>query len=89
MPLTSRCCTDPLLVAGDRAGTHLGPSHGWGSSGGNCRSRELIVNRTEFLSEAGAKRSVVDGAANLQQEIGTSSGPSHRLIFPSGGSPGN
>jgi hypothetical protein len=35
----------------------------------------------ESLSEAGAERPIVDGAANLQQEIGPSARPTHLLGF--------
>jgi hypothetical protein len=35
----------------------------------------------EFLSEAGAKRSIVNGAANLKQKIGATPRPAHRLRF--------
>jgi hypothetical protein len=55
-----------------------GPSQVWGS-GGNGRLRVRIVSRVESLSEAGAERPIVDGAANLQQEIGASSRPAHLL----------
>ena len=44
----------------------------WGS-GGNRHWRESIVGRPEPLSEAGTECAIVNGAANLQQEIGTSS----------------
>src|SRR5271165_6316035 len=58
-----------------------GPSQDWGCSGRDRRLRELIVSRMEFLSEAGAERSIVDGAANLEQKIGAAPGPAHRLRF--------
>src|SRR5271166_2855178 len=38
-----------------------------------------IVGGLEFLSESGTERPIVNGAANLQQEIGTSSRPAHLL----------
>jgi hypothetical protein len=57
-----------------------GPSQVWGS-GGNRRLRVCIVSGVESLSEAGAERPIVDGAANLQQEIGPSARPTHLLGF--------
>jgi hypothetical protein len=50
-------------------------------SSGNRRLRERIVSGLEFLPEAGTKRAVIDGAANLEQEISTSSRPAHLLRF--------
>jgi hypothetical protein len=41
--------------------------------------RERIVGWLEPLSEVGTERAIVNGAANLQQEIGTSSRPAHLL----------
>jgi hypothetical protein len=52
----------------------------WGS-GGNRGWRMCIVGGLESLSESGTERAVVDRAANLEQEIGTSSRPSHLLRF--------
>ena len=40
---------------------------------------ERIVGGVESLSEAGAERAVVDGAANLEQQIGAPSRPAHLL----------
>jgi hypothetical protein len=40
-----------------------------------------IVVGLESLAESGTERAVVDRAANLKQEIGTSSRPSHSLRF--------
>ena len=37
--------------------------------------------RLESVAQSGAERSIVDRAANLKQEIGTSSGPVHLLRF--------
>lgn len=50
-------------------------------SGGNRQLRKRIVSGLESLSEAGAKRAIVDRAANLQQEIGASSRPANLLGF--------
>jgi hypothetical protein len=50
----------------------------WGA-GGDRRWRICIVDGPESLSESGSERAVVDRAANLEQEIGTSSRPSHLL----------
>jgi len=38
-----------------------------GVSGGNRRLRERIVGALKSLSEAGAERAIIDGAANLKQ----------------------
>jgi hypothetical protein len=38
-----------------------------GVSGGNRCLRDRIVGGLEYLSEAGAERAIVDGAANLEQ----------------------
>jgi len=43
--------------------------------------RVWIVGRVKFLPEAGPKRAVIDGAADLEQEIGPSSQPAHLLGF--------
>ena len=40
-----------------------------------------IISWVEFLSEAGTEDAIVDCAANLEQEIGTSSRPAHLLRF--------
>src|SRR3954447_26882807 len=55
-----------------------GPSQVWGS-GGDGRLRVCIVSGLESLSEAGAERPIVDGAANLKQTIGPASRPTHLL----------
>src|SRR5215469_18353717 len=55
-----------------------GPSQVWGS-GGNGRLRERVVGGLESLSEVGAERPIVNGAADLEQEIGSSSRPAHLL----------
>jgi hypothetical protein len=50
-------------------------------SGRDRRLRVFIVGWVEFLSEAGAERAIVDGAANLEQKIGPSAQPVHLLRF--------
>ena len=50
-------------------------------SGRNCFLWVCIVSRLESLSEAGAERAVVNGAANLEQKIGSSARPAHLLQF--------
>ena len=50
----------------------------WGS-GGDRDWRGWIVGGLEFLSEAGTERSIVDGATNLEQQIGAASRPPHLL----------
>ena len=42
--------------------------------------RERIVSGLKSLSEAGAKRAVVNGAANLEQKIRPSPRPAHLLL---------
>src|SRR4051794_15830529 len=52
----------------------------WGSGcGGDFEQR--VVRGEEALSEAGAERAVVDGAADLEQPIGTAPRPAHLLRF--------
>ena len=46
-----------------------GPSQVW-ASGHNRYLRVCIVSGLESLSEAGAERAIVDGAANLEQPVG-------------------
>src|SRR4051794_25591525 len=55
-----------------------GPSQSWGS-GGHRHWRVWIVGRQEFLPETGAERAVVEGAADLEQQIGPAPGPAHLL----------
>ena len=50
----------------------------WGS-GGDRDWRGWIVGGLEFLSEAGTERAIVDGATNLEQQIGAASRPPHLL----------
>src|SRR3954466_9954020 len=58
----------------------MGPSQSWGS-GGHCHWRVWVVGRQEFLPETGAECTVVDGAADLEQPIGTAPRPAHLLRF--------
>ncbi len=55
-----------------------GLSQDWGSGGGR-HLRVRVVGWLELLSEAGAERAVVDGATNLQQQVGAASRPAHLL----------
>src|SRR3954462_7810351 len=57
-----------------------GLSRDWGSGcGGDFGER--VVCGAEALPEAGAERAVVDGAADLEQPIGTVPRPAHLLRF--------
>src|SRR5215213_7718682 len=52
----------------------------WGSGcGGHWRER--VIGGVEMLPEAGAERAVVDGAADLEQPIGTAPRPAYLLRF--------
>src|SRR5206468_6830655 len=55
-----------------------GPSQSWGS-GGHRHWRVWVVGRQELLPETGAERAVVEGAADLEQQIGPAPGPAHLL----------
>src|SRR3954452_22123796 len=58
----------------------------WGSGcGGDFGER--VVRGEEALPEAGAERAVVDGAADLEQPIGTAPRPAHLLRFVHATSP--
>src|SRR3954451_5975879 len=57
-------------------GRTTGPSQSWGS-GGHRHWRVWVVSRQEFLPETGAERAVVEGAADLEQQIGPAPGPAH------------
>ena len=50
-------------------------------AGRDGRLRVWIVVGVESLSEAGAERAVVDGAADLTQQVGAASRPAHLLRF--------
>src|SRR3954454_11546224 len=66
------------LVANSGVGRTMGPSQSWGS-GGHYHWRVWVVDRQEFLPETGAERAVVEGAADLEQQIGPAPGPAHLL----------
>ncbi len=53
-------------------------SQNWGS-GGDRHWQVRVVGWQELLSEAGTERAIVDGAPNLQQQIGAASRPAHLL----------
>ena len=55
-----------------------GVSSEWGSSGAG-QPLVLVGMRPKSAAQSRTKRPIVDGAANLKQEIGTSSGPTHLL----------
>src|SRR3954469_11572680 len=68
------------LAAATAMASAWGLPHVWGSSGGS-QGRVGVVRWREPLPEGGAEGAVVDSAADLQQEIGTPSGPAHLLRF--------
>jgi len=55
-----------------------GLSQVWGS-GGDRHWRAWIVGWLESLSEAGTERAIIDGATDLEQQIGAASRPAHLL----------
>src|SRR4051794_25865902 len=55
-----------------------GLSRDWGSGCGS-HWRERVIGGLEALPEAGAERAVVEGAADLEQQIGPALGPAHLL----------
>src|SRR5208337_4769319 len=63
------------------AAAHSGTAWRLGVSGRNRCLRERIVGGLESLSEAGAERAIIDGAANLKQKIRPSPRPAHLLRF--------
>src|SRR5690349_4676547 len=69
-------CPDDALVTETRWSVE--PSQSWGS-GGHRHWRVWVVGRQEFLPETGAERAVVEGAADLEQQIGPAPGPAHLL----------
>src|SRR5208337_1548071 len=69
---------DPKLASYD---AYWGTAWRLGVSGRNRCLRERIVGGLESLSEAGAERAVIDGAANLKQKIRPSPRPAHLLRF--------
>jgi len=61
-----------------QVGPCSGPSQDWGS--GCDRHRWVwIVGWMELLSEAGTERAIIDGAPNLEQQVGPASRPAHLL----------
>src|SRR5271166_2201859 len=69
------------LQASCRCASGSGTAWRLGVSGRNRCLRERIVGGLESLSEAGAERAVIDGAANLKQKIRPSPRPAHLLRF--------
>src|SRR4051794_25603214 len=57
-----------------------GLSRDWGSCRDGCW-RMRIVGGLEALPEAGAECAVIDGAADLEQQVGPAPGPAHLLRF--------
>jgi len=55
-----------------------GLSQDWGS-GGDRHWRVWIVGWLESLSEAGPERAIIDGAPNLEQQVGAASRAAHPL----------
>jgi len=56
----------------------LGLPQDWGS-GCDRHWRIWIVGWLESLSEAGPERAIIDGARNLEQQVGPTSRPAHLL----------
>ncbi len=61
------------ITASTPPSTTAGLSRDWGSCRDGCW-RMRIVGGLEALPEAGAERAVVDGAANLEQQVGPAPG---------------
>src|SRR6185503_17655729 len=61
-----------------RRALRRGLSRDWGSCRDGCW-RMRIVGGLEALPKAGAERAVVDGAADLEQQVGAAPGPAHLL----------
>src|SRR4051794_41335855 len=61
---------------------HVGASRLWGS-GSQSQAGDGVGFRLglEQLAESGAELAVNDGAADLEQEIGTAAGPAHLLLL--------
>src|SRR6188474_711351 len=59
----------PTSTASLRPNSLAGLSRDWGSCSAGCW-RMRIVGGLEALPEAGAERAVVDGAADLEQQVG-------------------
>src|SRR5215212_3234012 len=58
----------------------VGLPRDWGSCRGGDFG-ERVLRSEEALPEAGAERAVVDGAADLEQPVGTAPRPAHLLRF--------
>src|SRR3954453_5934649 len=71
------CCRAELCGEQGHEGEE-GLSRDWGSCRDGCW-RMRIVGGLEALPEAGAERAVVDGAADLEQQVGPAPGPAHLL----------
>src|SRR3954447_18734245 len=69
---------DDLSPAELKALVIRGLSRDWGSCRDGCR-RMRIVGGLEALPEAGAERAVVEGAADVEQQVGPAPGPAHLL----------
>ena len=67
-----------VVQAADLVLIPTGLSQDWGS-GGDCHWRVRVVGWLELLSEAGTERAIVDGAPNLQQQVGAAPRPAHLL----------
>jgi hypothetical protein len=65
-----RCPQSVGIIQAPR--TTKGPPQSWGSRG-YSHWRVRIVGWLEALSEAGAESTIIDGASNLKQQIGTAS----------------
>src|SRR5208283_3626052 len=71
--VANTCCPRRAAALGGSDGLTASCGQRWGSawrlgvSSGNRSSREWIVGGLESLSEAGAKRAIVDGAPDLEQ----------------------
>src|SRR4051812_45368052 len=80
----SRATIESFHLGGQEIKRHfeidVGLSRDWGSCHDGCW-RMRIVGGLEALPEAGAERAVVDGAADLEQPIGTAPRPAHLLRF--------
>ena len=64
-----------------RGPTRPGSVQQVGGSGGHCQFRALAGGRLKEVAESRSERAVLDRAADLQQQVCTSSGPSRLLRF--------
>jgi len=76
--LGSRCLAAYDQNAAQKHCNWLGLSQDWGA-GGDRHWRVWIVGWLESLSEAGLERAIIDGAPNLEQQVGAASRPAHLL----------